>query len=401
MKSRTSIGLACMCVITVCHSRVATAGTLYDRAGWTAELDGMFHNVSGVVTIVDETTLQVDNFYYDGGGLSVYFYLGATDTHASFVVGLQIGPPLLGTVFSDDSLTLTLPPGETLDDYGAIAVWCVPAQADFGSGSFRFDPADANNDGYTDLDDHALLERCLNGPGEVPTADGLTASQCRIAFDTDDDDDVDAQDFADFQVVFGQPPSQTAQYQLTFTATWSQATHPQDFPSSPHFSGLIGGTHNEEVRFWEVGALASQGIEDMAELGSKAALTTEVNAAITAGQAGERISGGNINPSPGSVSVTFTVTQQFPLVTMTSMIAPSPDWFVAVDSLRLFRDNRWLGEIVVPLEPYDAGTDDGLSFTSPNADTDPPEPIAPIVGYPFLNGETQAPVGTFTFTRID
>ena len=40
--------------------------------------------------------------------------------------------------------------------------------------------------------------------------------------------------------------SATARYRVRFNATWSATTHPNDFPSAPHFSGLIGGTHNEE-----------------------------------------------------------------------------------------------------------------------------------------------------------
>lgn len=74
--------------------------------------------------------------------------------------------------------------------------------------------------------------------------------------------------------------AEVVEYQVTFDATWSQATHPQDFPPSPHFSGLIGGTHNAAVTFWQEGELATTGIENMAELGSKTALTDEVNAAI-------------------------------------------------------------------------------------------------------------------------
>ena len=48
----------------------------------------------------------------------------------------------------------------------------------------------------------------------------------------------------------------TAEYVVQFDATWSAQTHPLNFPPNPHFSGLIGGTHNDQVAFWEVGELA-------------------------------------------------------------------------------------------------------------------------------------------------
>ena len=55
-------------------------------------------------------------------------------------------------------------------------------------------------------------------------------------------------------------------------------THPVDFPPGPHFSPLIGGTHSSGVAFWAPGALASDGIEAMAERGNPGPLAGEVEA---------------------------------------------------------------------------------------------------------------------------
>ena len=43
-------------------------------------------------------------------------------------------------------------------------------------------------------------------------------------------------------------PAPTASYRVTFEATWSAATHPSMFPATPHFSGLVGATHEEGLR---------------------------------------------------------------------------------------------------------------------------------------------------------
>ncbi len=257
-----------------------------------------------------------------------------------------------------------------------------------------YEQGPCHDDGIINLNDLEILAGCLVGP------DGGVNPSCGCS-DYNMDGKVDLRDYASYQLEFTGPPTPTAQYQLTFESTWSAATHPQDFPSGPHFSGLIGGTHNRNVDFWKVGSLSSVGIKNMAELGSKTALTNEVNAAISADDAGSVISGGGIFPSPGSVSVNFTATQAFGLVTITSMLAPSPDWFVGLNSLVLFKHNRWADEIVVVVEPFDAGTDSGASYASANTDTNPAEAITQIVGFPFLNGAEQAPLGTFTITRID
>ncbi len=87
----------------------------------------------------------------------------------------------------------------------------------------------------------------------------------------------------------------------------------------------------------------------------------------------------------------------FRLVTLVSMIAPSPDWFVGVDSLDLLVDGEWVDEIIVELLAYDSGTDDGPRYTSPNAESNPHAPIARITTLPF---DSDTPLGTFTLTRI-
>jgi hypothetical protein len=189
----------------------------------------------------------------------------------------------------------------------------------------------------------------------------------------------------------------TAGYTATFDATWTEQTHATDYPPDPHFSGLVGGTHDASVVFWEPGRLASLGIKRMAEWGSQADLLAEVQAAIDAGAAGQTIADAPLWTVPGATSVDFTVSDEHPLVTLTAMIAPSPDWFVGVRGLDL-RDGQggWVEEVVVDLFAYDAGTDSGPGYTSGDQPTVPPEPVFAIAGYPFSPG---VPIGTLTVTR--
>lgn len=193
-------------------------------------------------------------------------------------------------------------------------------------------------------------------------------------------------------------PTATASYTVRFDATWSLASHPVDFPASAHFSGLVGGVHGDDVSFWGPGEIASNGIEVMAETGGKSPLLSEVNAAISAGDARQTISGPGIFPSPGVASASFTTSLDHPLATVVTMIAPSPDWFLGVHGESLLVDGEWVDELVVDLLPYDSGTDSGATFTSANQDTSPAEPIALITGFPLEGG---VPLGTFTFTRTD
>lgn len=192
----------------------------------------------------------------------------------------------------------------------------------------------------------------------------------------------------------------SARYRVVFQGTWSGATHPVDFPSSPHFSPLVGGTHNLAAVFWREGVPASTGIKDMAERGRTTPLDQEIASAIAAGTAEHVFLGGEIDRSPGSVSLEFEIGQTYPFVTLVSMIAPSPDWFVGVSALPLFENGRWLDERRIDLIPWDAGTDSGTTFTSPDVVTTPPQPVSRIVTAPLTPGGRVTPLGTFTFTRL-
>jgi hypothetical protein len=82
-------------------------------------------------------TFRVDSFFYDGGGINVHFILAASDNNPVFrTTRLVTEPNLLGTAHHGDSITIDLPAGTTFDGYGAISLWCIPASANFGSGTF-------------------------------------------------------------------------------------------------------------------------------------------------------------------------------------------------------------------------------------------------------------------------
>ncbi len=193
-----------------------------------------------------------------------------------------------------------------------------------------------------------------------------------------------------------------ARYQVTFEAFWSPQTHPSDFPTlRAHFSSLVGGVHDDTVTFWQPGALASAGIERMAEEGRTNPLDVEVGNAIRAASANMVLIGGGIPASPGQVALQFDINQRYPLVSLVSMIAPSPDWFVGVHGVSLFGEAGWVQELAVDLYPFDAGTDDGVTFTSEDADSRPHGPIRQITGFPFLNQGIVPPMGRFLFRRLD
>ncbi len=105
------------------------------RVGLSAELSEDHHDVSGTVHIVDNCTLEVRNFTYDGGGVHVRMTASADGDYDN---GIHISENLKGTAFDNETLTLPLPAGVTLDDVEYLSVWCIPFDEDFGSAQFDY-----------------------------------------------------------------------------------------------------------------------------------------------------------------------------------------------------------------------------------------------------------------------
>lgn len=56
------------------------------------------------------------------------------------------------------------------------------------------------------------------------------------------------------------------------------------------------------------------------------------------------------------------------------MFGPSPDWVVGVSGLNLCKqDCSWESSLDIDLYPWDSGTDNGISYMSPNSETQPRE----------------------------
>jgi hypothetical protein len=81
------------------------------------------------------------------------------------------------------------------------------------------------------------------------------------------------------------------------------------------------------------------------------------------------------------------------------MIAPSPDWFVGVSNFDLCENGEWITNRSIDLYPYDAGTDSGVNYTSPNQDTNPKENITILTTGVFNVNNTVPILGTFTFVK--
>ncbi|XP_076676600.1 extracellular matrix protein f-spondin [Andrena cerasifolii] len=173
-----------------------------------------------------------------------------------------------------------------------------------------------------------------------------------------------------------------AKYSLTMEGIWSNVTHPKDFPFSAwltHFSDVIGGSHVPDFSFWGKGHVSTDGFRQLAEWGSATGVEAELRANSNKLRTLIKAAGlwyPNVN---SNTSTSFRVDKKHPMLSVASMLGPSPDWVVGVSKLNLCRkDCTWTKSEIIDLYPWDAGTDNGISYMSPNSETKPREKMKPI-----------------------
>lgn len=205
----------------------------------------------------------------------------------------------------------------------------------------------------------------------------------------------------------------TATYTIVFESFWETPAGNSvngissiPVPSSAHWSKLAIATHKTVNSILEMGMQASTGIENIAETGSTTAFQNEV---ASNSDADKFVIGSGLGSAQGTISKSITVSKDYPLISMVSMIAPSPDWFIAVNSenMRLGNNlinNGWKNTYTIDVFPYDAGTEDGMGYSGSNPETNPLGVISSLSNIaPFdgTNSNMSHRIGTVTFNYED
>jgi Electron transfer DM13 len=104
------------------------------KVGRSAVLVTKSHGVTGTATVIDDCTIEIKNFSYDGGGLPDVFVYGGKG--GDYKTGFAIGPNLFGTRRTNETIQVPVQAG-ALDALDGISIWCVGAGVSFGDGLFN------------------------------------------------------------------------------------------------------------------------------------------------------------------------------------------------------------------------------------------------------------------------
>jgi len=193
-------------------------------------------------------------------------------------------------------------------------------------------------------------------------------------------------------------------YKIVFESSWQANNHvvlPNvALPDNAHFSPLAVATHKTADLFWKLGEPTSSGMTAIAEFGSTGTFEGEVNAEILNGNADQVVIGPDMFYRDNETSITIDeieIDRDFPFITMASMLAPSPDWFMGVNSLSVLDDNGdWKNEIVMDMFPYDGGTRIGNQYQLGGAMQG-----GVIANYSGMGQFNTSKIGTLRITAVD
>jgi len=180
------------------------------------------------------------------------------------------------------------------------------------------------------------------------------------------------------------PISQNVEYSCALVNIWSGKNHPIGYDSvseNAHWSPPVLLAHSKFAELWSSGQIASPGIESVAETGSTSTLQSEIEVLQTQGLAGDLVIGsGQFNArDPPQVFESITLGPSAPYLSTISMMAPSPDWFSGFSSFSPRGPGGfWFQTFELLTYPFDAGTEQGDTYSINNDPESPHGPIFPL-----------------------
>ncbi|XP_020817387.1 INO80 complex subunit D [Drosophila serrata] len=239
-----------------------------------------------------------------------------------------------------------------------------------------------------------------------------------------------------------------AVYKVVLHTYWTRELFPKHYPDwrpTAQWTKTLGRTHNANYALYHIGQPATAAVKQFAETGrsdlldsnageqqqqqmqtgksptvsSSATSSTSTSTSQSTSTSGgapvqersvfDEFSMPAIPLGAGRSEAKVFVDSNHSLVSLMTRIVPSPDWYIGVDSFELCVGGSWIDTVTVELDPLDAGTDNGFTFTAPNWPTAPQGVIYRITsrypGHPagsfyYPKSKRLPPIATFQFIKL-
>ena len=156
----------------------------------------------------------------------------------------------------------------------------------------------------------------------------------------------------------------------------------QPYPEGASASNEVAlVAHPLDTTLWELGGMASEGLEHLAWDGHAHDLAEEAE------EMGWMVLAESFDEVQGILQAgELTLHHDYPCLSYAQKLAPSPDWFIGFNVCALEDHDghgHWEETLEVRAEMYDAGTRDGEPYTEGTGASDPQEPISRVMTPPW------------------
>ncbi|CAG5003832.1 unnamed protein product [Parnassius apollo] len=186
-------------------------------------------------------------------------------------------------------------------------------------------------------------------------------------------------------------PDKMTVYRMVLHTYWTREKFPKHYPDwrpPAQWSRIYGVSHNRQYVLFRLGRRVSLPVRQFAESGRSDNLSSGPGTFDVFGAA-------PISQGSGRTEAEFFVDGNHSRVSVMTKMVPSPDWFIGVDSFDLCVDGNWIDSITIEVDPLDAGTDNGFTFTAPNWPTAPQG-----VAYRITSKYPSHPAGSFFYPHL-
>jgi hypothetical protein len=120
-------------------TKAGTCSRTSKYVGATGKLSEREHQVSGVVRIIDDCTVEITSWTFDGNAPDAYIVVAPNESQAALASGVKIlNLPRGASKSAGSTIRARLPEGQTWEslagpDGVAVSAWCVAFSANFGS----------------------------------------------------------------------------------------------------------------------------------------------------------------------------------------------------------------------------------------------------------------------------
>lgn len=193
---------------------------------------------------------------------------------------------------------------------------------------------------------------------------------------------------------------ETIRYRVEISLDWSAESFPLDYPADAHFSPAVGIAHDSRYVLFRDGDTASSGLGLIATNGRSSVLEAELAEARRRGPVADVVIGKALDTGTGAIGFDIELSERHPQLSVVTMLAPSPDWFVGDAGIALHDEAGWIDHLVLPLWVWDAGVDDGPGYNSPDSPVQPRQSVRLSAAPSFLQWDGLKPIGRLTMSRI-